>query len=320
VSREVWFVVDHLDGAPNPASPELATAASAIDGRAVAVVCAGAGSEVPGRVAPYSDHVVVLEAEGLEAYRPDAWGAAIVELAGQRSPEAILLPHNPLGRDLGPWLAARMATGMISACVDLSWDDGLVGTRSVYGRKLLGRERVVTDGPAIASCQPGAFTAREPGAAAEIEIVATEVDEGSVSWSVVDFRPVERGDEDITEAEVIVAGGRGLGDKEKFEMVVDLAKELGGSMGATRPVVDVGWAGHDRQIGSSGVNVRPRLYFAIGISGAIQHVSGMKDSDVIVAINKDPQAPIFEYAHYGIVDDLFAVTPLLLEKLREAKG
>ena len=319
MSREAWFVVDHLNGVPQPNAAELASAAAAI-GRAVAVVCAAPGSAVGGRVAELADHVIVLEDPGLEAYRPDAWGAAIAALVAERAPAAILLSHNPLGRDLGPWLAARLQTGMLSGCLELEWDGGLIGSRSVYGRKLLGRERVVGDGPHIASCQPGAFAAREARAAGQVEVLASPVDEDAVTWRVVEFQPVERGDEDITEADVVVAGGRGLGDKEKYGIVVELAEELGGVMAATRPVVDVGWAGHDRQVGSSGVTVRPRLYFAVGISGAIQHVSGMKESDVIVAINKDRQAPIFEYAHYGIVDDLFAVVPVLLERLREAKG
>lgn len=318
MSRSVWFVVEHEDGQVHRGTAELATAARGLGAEAVAVVCAGPGSDVADRVAPHADRVHALEADALADYSADGWARAIVGLAREQRPAAILMAHAPVGRDLGPVLAARLETGMLSDCVSLEWDEGLVGTRSVYRRKLVARERVRGDGPAVATCQRGAFAAAPAGDAAAIERHAVEVDAGAIRAMTLKVERAEGGEEDITDAEVVVAGGRGLGDAEKFSLVKDLAAAVGGVMGASRPVVDQGWVPHDRQIGSSGVTVRPKLYFAVGVSGAIQHIVGMRESDVIVAINKDPQAPIFEYAHYGIVDDLFKVVPALIDKLRES--
>lgn len=315
MSRSVWFVVEQEDGTIHRGAAELASAAAALDSEAVAVVCAAPGSAVADEAARIADRVLVLESDLLADSNSEAWCTAIVQAARQHGPAAILLPHAPIGRDLGPVLAARLGSGMISDCVELSWDGGLVGSRSVYFRKLVSRERVRGDGPAVATCQRGAFATRAAGEPCPIERVAAEIDPEALRTQVLGYERAQPGEEDITEAEVVVAGGRGFGDAEKFGLVSDLAAALGGVMAASRPVVDQGWVPHDRQVGSSGVTVRPRLYFAIGISGAIQHVVGMRESDVIVAINKDAQAPIFEYAHYGIVDDLFKVVPAILAEL-----
>lgn len=316
MSRSIWFVAEHEGGKLHRGAAELASAARELDAEAVAVVCAAPGSDVAGQVAPLADRVLALESDALSDYSSDGWAQALVEAATDRRPAAILLPHAPLGRDLGPVLAARLDTGMLSDCVSLEWDEGLVGTRSVYRRKLVARERVRGGGPAIATCQRGAFEACSPGDAAPVERLAAAVNAAAIRAVTVGVEHAAGGEEDITEADVVVAGGRGLGDGDKFALVQDLADAVGGVLGASRPVVDQGWVPHDRQIGSSGVTVRPKLYFAVGISGAIQHIVGMRESDVIVAINKDPQAPIFEYAHYGIVDDLFKVVPALIEAVK----
>ncbi len=317
MSRAVWFVAEKDNGTLHRGAAELAGAAAALDAEAVAVVCDVPGSSLVEEAARVADRVLALESDVLADATAEAWGMAIVESARERRPAAILLPHAPLGRDLGPLLAARLGSGMLSDCIDLSWDEGLVGSRSVYFRKLVSRERVVGDGPAIATCQRGAFASRVAGDPGEIERVAVSIDAGSLRTSLLGYERAEAGDTDIAEADVVVAGGRGLGDADKFTLVNELATAVGGVMAASRPVVDQGWVPHDRQVGSSGITVRPRLYIAVGISGAIQHVVGMRESDVIVAINKDAQAPIFEYAHYGIADDLFKVVPAVISALAE---
>lgn len=316
MSRSIWFVAEHEDGMLHRGAAELATAARGLGAEAVAVVCAGADSDVPSQVAPHADRILVVEHDALATYSADGWAQAVVALARERGPAAILLPHAPLGRDLGPVLSARLETGMLSDCVSLEWEDGLVGTRSVYRRKLVSRERVAGDGPAVATCQRGAFESAPAGEPGAVERVAVDIDADAIRAVVRSVERAEAGEEDISDADIVVAGGRGLGDADKFALVKELAAAVGGVVGASRPVVDQGWVPHDRQIGSSGVTVRPKLYFALGISGAIQHIVGMRESDVIVAINKDPQAPIFEYAHYGVVDDVFKVVPALIEALR----
>lgn len=316
MSRVVWFVAEYEGEQLHRGAAELAAAARGLDAEAVAVVCAAAGEEIARQAAATADRVILLQAPELAEYSADGWAQAIVEAATEQAPAAILLPHAPLGRDLAPVLAARLQSGMISDCIALEWNGGMVGSRSVYRRKLLSRERVRGEVPAIATCQRGAFVAATAsGQSGPIERLTANVDADAIRARFVGVEAIAMGEEDITEADIVVAGGRGFGDKEKFALVGELAALLGGAAAASRPVVDQGWMAHDRQIGSSGITVRPKLYFAIGVSGAIQHIVGMRESDVIVAINKDPHAPIFEYAHYGIVDDLFKVMPALMAAL-----
>jgi len=315
MSRSIWFVAEHQDDKLHLGAAELSAAARALGDEVVAVVCAAPGGSIAQQVAPLADRVLVIEDSALEGYTAGLWTQGIVALARAQSPSAVLLPHAPLGRDLAPLLASRLEAGLLTDCLELEWNDGLVGTRSVFRRKLVARERVATP-IAIATCQRGAFAAAAAGAAGTIESADCAIDPGGARTRLVSVERAEVGEDNIAEADIVVAGGRGLGDAEKFALVQELADAVGGVMGASRPVVDQGWVPHDRQIGSSGVTVRPRLYFALGISGAVQHVVGMRESDVIVAVNKDPRAPIFEYSHYGIADDLFKVVPALIAALK----
>ncbi len=316
MSRSVWIIAEHQEGTLHRGAAELAAAGRSVADEVVAVVCAGPEGGVAEQIAPFVDRVLLIESTALVDYTAGGYAQAIVPLVTTHSPAAILLPHAPLGRDLGPILAARLSTGMISDCLALEWDEGLVGTRSVYRRKLVARERVTTAGTAIATVQRGAFMPAPAGDAAAVERIEATVDSSAVRTRLVSLEHAPPSEEDIADAKIVVAGGRGLGDAEKFGLVQELANAIGGVMAASRPVVDQGWVPHDRQVGSSGRTVRPQLYIAVGISGAIQHIVGMRESDVIVAINKDAQAPIFEYANYGIVDDLFKVVPALIDALQ----
>ena len=316
MSRTVWIIAEHQEGRLHRGAAELSTAGRAVGDKVVAVVCAGVESGIAEQVAPFVDGVLLIEDERLEDYTAGGYAQTIVTLAKIHSPAVILLPHAPLGRDLGPILAARLSTGMISDCFALEWDAGLVGTRSVYRRKLVSRERVTASGTAVATVQRGAFLAAPAADGAPVQRVEAAQDGSAVRTRLASLDHATPSEEDITDAKIVVAGGRGLGDADKFSLVQELAEVIGGVMAASRPVVDQGWVPHDRQVGSSGTTVRPQLYIALGISGAIQHIVGMRESDVIVAINKDGQAPIFEYAHYGIVDDLFKVVPALIEALK----
>jgi len=322
VSREVWCIVEHRAGRVDPDSLQLFAAARKLDAAAVAVVCAADGAALIDQVAGHADRVISLNDPGLAEFTPDGYAQAIVPLAQERQPAAILTLHSHfLGRDLAPVLASRLGVGLISDCIDMEWSDGLLGRRLVYRRKLVATQRTTTPGPQLATCQRGAFVAAETvGTTAEVETIDAAIDAASIRWTVRGFDEAEVVAGDITEAEVIVAAGRGVGSEENLELVRALAKALGAALAASRPIVDQGWLPRGLQVGSSGKTVRPRLYLALGISGAIQHVVGMRDSDVIVAVNKDARAPIFEYADYGIVADLTEIVGPLTAAIKALRG
>jgi len=322
VSREVWCIMEHRAGRVDPDSLQLFAAARKLDAAAVAVVCAADGAALIDQVVGHADRVISLNDPGLAEFTPDGYAQAIVPLAQERQPAAILTLHSHfLGRDLAPVLASRLGVGLISDCIDMEWSDGLLGRRLVYRRKLVATQRTTTPGPQLATCQRGAFVAAETvGTTAEVETIDAAIDAASIRWTVRGFDEAEVVAGDITEAEVIVAAGRGVGSEENLELVRALAKALGAALAASRPIVDQGWLPRALQVGSSGKTVRPRLYLALGISGAIQHVVGMRDSDVIVAVNKDARAPIFEYADYGIVADLTEIVGPLTAAIKALRG
>lgn len=321
MSREIWCTVEHRAGRVDPDSLQLLAAARKLEGSAVALLCAADPDPLVPQIATYADRALVLLHPALAAFTPDGYAQAIVPAARERRPAALLTLHSHfLGRDLAPVLAARLGSGLISDAVDMEWRDGVQAKRLVYRRKLVATQRCTTPGTQVVTCQRGAFVAGEPGEAAAVETITPDIDAAAIRWTVGDFDEAEVKAGDITEAEIIVAAGRGVGSEENLEPVRQLAAALGGALAASRPIVDNGWLGRGLQVGSSGKTVRPRLYIALGISGAIQHVVGMRDSDVIVAVNKDPRAPIFEYADYGIVADLMEIVGPLTEAVRALRG
>ena len=212
----------------------------------------------------------------------------------------------------------KLGVGLASDCTSLAWQDGaLVATRPVYAGKAIQTVRLAGT-PAMASLRPRAFSAteRRPGAKASVEPLAVTLDPARARVRVIELGAAEGGKVDLTEAEIIVSGGRGLRGPENFHLIEELAEALGGTVGASRAVVDAGWRPHGEQVGQTGKTVSPKLYVAIGISGAIQHLAGMSSARCVVAVNKDPEAPIFKIADYGIVGDAFEVVPALTEALR----
>jgi len=321
VSRDVWCIVEHRAGRVDPDSLQLLGAARKVGGRAVAVVCAAVADELVPQVAAHADQVLLLRNAALERFTPDGYAQAIVPLAQERAPAAVITLHSHfLGRDLAPVLAARLGAGLITDAIDMADDDGIRVQRLVYRRKLVATQRCLTEGTAVITCQRGAFVPGPAGDGADVEALDVDIDAGAIRWTVGDFEEAETQAGDITEAEVVVAAGRGVGSEENLEAVKSLVAALGGALAASRPIVDNGWLERGLQVGSSGKTVRPRLYIALGISGAIQHVVGMRDSDVIVAVNKDPRAPIFEYADYGIVADLMDIVPPLTEAVKALRS
>jgi electron transfer flavoprotein alpha subunit len=264
------------------------------------------------------ERLLVAANDALRTYTSDAYSAALHELVQQRRPRFVVLPHTYQVRDYAPRAAARSGVALVSDVVELRTvnGDSLVAVRQLFQGKLNAEIALTGAGPHFVSVQAGAFRAPEPAA------LPSESVELSVP-AEIRTRPDEpfqetRGAIDLTAAERIVAAGRGIREEENLQLIRELAEALGAELAASRPICDNGWLPMERQIGSSGQTVAPKLYVAVGISGAIQHLVGMKGARTIVAINKDPEAPIFEIADYGIAGDLFEVVPALIRELKKA--
>jgi electron transfer flavoprotein alpha subunit len=263
--------------------------------------------------------VVTVSDDRLNTYSPLHFTAAMEQIIAETSANIVIFGHTYQVRDWAPRLSARLDAPFISDCVDADSSAGLTGIRQVYQGKI--NTNISAEGLVFMSFQSGAFRADsiESGSATARTV---NVDLSSVPTSI---RPGERfkeskGGVDLTRAEIVVSVGRGIGKEENIPLVEDLKNALGAELGSSRPVVDYGWLPHERQVGSSGQVVTPKMYLAVGISGAIQHQVGMKGSDNIVAINKDPNAPIFEIADYGVVGDLFEILPKLSQSIKDYKS
>jgi electron transfer flavoprotein alpha subunit len=256
----------------------------------------------------------------LEQYTPEGWTAAVSRAIEAGDYALVLTGHSYQAIDFFPRLAAAHDAALVPDVTAVTIEDGrCVFTRKVMNGKLDARTVPQGDGLVFASLQQGAFPPKPAAGAATIEDFTADL-AGVATRTVVEVKEAEKGDVDLSAADIIVAGGRGVGDKDKFAVVFDLADTLGAAVGASRPPCDSEWVEHERQIGSSGQVVAPKLYIALGISGAIQHVVGMRGAQCIVAINKDPNAAIFQEASYGIVGDLHEVVPALVEAVKEARG
>ena len=284
------------------------------------------GSEIEGLAREVSGRsgleVVVLANDHCRHYTPEAYCEVLAEFARTEHPYLLLLGHTYQTMDFAPKLATMLDRGMIPNCVDYRCSAGqLLWVRQVFNGKLNLEVSPKGEPPYLVSLQQGAFPASEEnlGAPPRVERRQVGLAEGVLRRKLLEVMEAVQTRVDLSQAEIIVAGGRGLGSKEKFQLIIDLASALGAGVGASRPVTDGGWLPKEHQIGSSGQSVTPRLYIACGISGAIQHLVGMSNSGCIVAINKDPYAPIFQVADYGIVGDVFQVVPKLIEIAREMR-
>jgi len=273
-----------------------------------------------------AEQVYLVEHPAMVRYRTNPYTDVISGLINEHKPEIVLIGATQQGRDLAPRIAARIKTGLTADCTGLEIDDDerlLVQTRPAFGGNIMARIITRSHRPQMATVRPRVMRRREPepGHSAEVVEVPVSFDESSILTKVVEIARDE-GSEDVNlqDAEIIVSGGRGLNKPENFALISELADALGGVVGASRPTVDDGWIPAYHQVGQTGSTVQPKLYIACGISGAVQHLAGMSGADCIVAINTDPNAPIFDVAHYGIVGDLFEVVPTLTEIAREELG
>jgi electron transfer flavoprotein alpha subunit len=321
----ILVFIEQRDGHVRPVSREALGAATRLagplGGPVVGVCCAAAdpGLAVLGEAG--AEKVLLATHGEFGHYDAAGYAAAVVAAVKAAAPSVVLFPASSMGKDLAPRVAALVGAGLATDCTALSADGSkLVATRPVYAGKAF-QKIGFASAPAIASLRPKMFAAIEPkaGAAAVVEPLAFTWDAAAPRARVTGTAAAKGGKLDVTEAEIVVSGGRGLKGPEHFALIESLADALGASVGASRAVVDAGWRPHGEQVGQTGKVVSPKLYVAVGISGAIQHLAGMSSSRCIVAINKDPDAPIFKVADYGIVGDLFEVVPALTSALKSAK-
>jgi len=298
-----------------PALEAVSTARRLADalGGAVQSVLVGSGvAGLAGELGSYgADRVHVFDEPALSAYATESWSRALAHVIAQEKPAAVLVPYTAMGKDLAPRVAGRLGAGLASDVVSLDVKDGrLEARRPVFAGKAIATVRWEGE-PQMATLRPNVFPLGTPDAGRKAETVKGSADLGTPRARVVSVQAGGSGKVELTEAQIIVSGGRGLKGPENFHLVEELASALGAAVGASRAVVDAGWVDHQLQVGQTGKTVSPTLYVAAGISGAIQHLAGMSSSKVIVAINKDPDAPIFKVADYGIVGDVFELLPKL---------
>ena len=321
----ILVFIEHKAGALNKTSLEAIAAAQKLAGdisQKVTAVVLGS-STLANEIAAYDlEKVISAENEKLAEYTPDAYADALEQVIRATNPEYVIMSHTYQARDFAPKVAARFGKGLIGDCIRMNIEaDKRVFTRRVFLGKL--DADVVSDGgsPTFVTFQSGAFR----GDQAQKGTGAVAIETKPIEVTNVRMKPEAPFQEakqsvDLSKADIIVAVGRGIKSKDNLAVAEKLAEALGGDLAASRPICDAEWLPIDRQIGSSGQTVAPKLYVAIGISGAIQHLVGMKNSQTIVAINKDPEAPIFDIADYGIVGDLFEAVPVLTEEIKKLKG
>ena len=330
-TKDLWvFVETNPDGSAKNVGIELLTPgrdlATTQGGKLVAIVIGDKPqAAIDDANAHGADEIIVVDGPEYKDYTTDAYTMALVHLVEKYGPTSMLIGATNNGRDLGPRVSCRLRTGLTADCTGLSIDDetgNVVWTRPAFGGNLMANIMCPSTRPQIGTVRPGVF---KKGEVAEGKAVITNEDfhvaAEDIRTQILEvINDMGAENVDLEGAEIIVSGGRGVGGPEGFDTIKILADALGATVGASRAAVDSGWIAHAHQVGQTGKTVGPKLYVACGISGAIQHLAGMSSSDCIVAINKDPDAPIFNVADYGIVGDLFQVIPILAEEINKARA
>ena len=330
-TKDLWvFVETNEDGTAKNVGIELLTPGKMMAGKqGGALVAVVIGSGVDEAVKAASEHgadkVIVVDGPEYKHYTTDAYAIALCTLVEKYGPTSMLIGATNNGRDLGPRVSCRLHTGLTADCTALDIDEetgNVAWTRPAFGGNLMATIICPNHRPQIGTVRPGVFKKGEAGAAsAEIVKEDLHVPADQIRTQVIELIKEMGGENvDLEGAEIIVSGGRGVGGPEGFDTIKALADTLGATVGASRAAVDAGWIAHAHQVGQTGKTVGPKLYIACGISGAIQHLAGMSGSDVIVAINKDPDAPIFDVADYGVVGNLFEVLPVLVDEIKKVRG
>ncbi|MFC9972190.1 electron transfer flavoprotein subunit alpha/FixB family protein [Spirillospora sp. NPDC127200] len=314
---EILVLVDHVDGEIKKVALELLTLANRL-GEAAAV-WVGAGYEgAKDKLAEYGAQKVYVAAdEELTSYVVAPKAALLAQLVGDKSPAAVLVSATGEGKEIAGRLAVKIGSGVLTDVVDVA--EGLVAEHSIFGGAIIAHAKVKTGTPVIA-VRPNSIAPEAAPATPAEEQVSVTLSDTDKAARITEKVVEEKGERpDLTEAAIVVSGGRGVGGAENFKLIEGLADSLGAAVGASRAATDAGWYPHQFQVGQTGKTVSPQLYVAVGISGAIQHRAGMQTSKTIIAINKDAEAPIFELVDYGVVGDLFQVTPQLTEEINKRK-
>lgn len=323
--RGVWVIAEQRDGQLQSVTVELlgkARELAATRSTGVAAVLLGSGITGLGRklMQQGADRVFIAEAPFLARYRTLPYARILAGLIETHKPEIVLYGATTMGRDLAPRLANRFRTGLTADCTGLAIaDDGiLLQTRPAFGGNIMATITTPLHRPQMATVRPGVM---QPGVSTgckgEVISVAVSEDPSDNLVRILKTVKKEKSPVSLERAQVIVSGGRGVADRKNFKMLQDLARLLDGEVGASRGAVDLGWIAHDHQVGQTGKTVRPRIYIACGISGAVQHLAGMQSSDVIIAINKDPHAPILQVAHFALIGDMHKIIPALIQQLQK---
>jgi electron transfer flavoprotein alpha subunit len=322
---DILAVVEHRQGEIRDITYELMACgrslAERLDGKLTAAILGhGTGSYVEA-LKGQAHRLLIVDNEIFKEFSDEVYEDTLAEIVEKEKPFITLIGHTAFGMGLCPALGSRLAIPFTTDVLELEPENGsLKAVRQMYDGKLDARVRFRESPSYMASIRAGCYTAEDGGLDSEVVDFTLSKSPEPSHIRFIEYIEAAVGDVDITKADVIVGVGRGIKEKDNIAMVEEFADSIGGVVACTRPVVDAEWLPKDRQIGSSGKTVKPKLYIALGVSGAFQHIAGLKGSDTIIAINKDPGAPIFNEADYGIVDDLFKVLPALREKLAEVKG
>ncbi len=330
-ARNVWVFIEVVRGKIKGVSLELLgqgrKMADDLGEKLVAIIPGNEIEDFAKMAIHYgADEAIVVDQKELKDYSTDGYTKAMCTLIKKYNPAVLLIGATNNGRDLGPRVSSRMQTGLTADCTELGVDSEtrlVKWTRPAFGGNLMATILCPDHRPQIGTVRPGVFKKPEEDTGRKGEIIHETVEFGpdEIRTRIVEVITEAGGaDVNLEEAEIIVSGGRGVGGPEGFEVLKELADEIGAQIGASRAAVDSGWISSLHQVGQTGKSVGPKIYIACGISGAIQHVAGMSSSDVIIAINKDPDAPIFNIADYGIVGDLFEVIPELTKRIRSSKA
>lgn len=323
--RQIFVLVEHRQGEMRDVTYELLTCAAALapklDAQVTAVLLGKDVSGYSDALKSWAHKIVTVEDDRLEPFNADAYQAVLTSMIKEHQPYLTLIPQSGFGVDVAPNLAVALDYPLMTDCYGIDVKDGkLTVQRQLYSGKINSEVGFVDASGYIVTIRASAIAAEDPSLGAEIVKVDCPLTEDIAYRKFVEYVEAAVGDVDITQASIVIGVGRGIKEKENMPVVEALAESLGGVLACSRPVVDAGWLPKDRQVGSSGKTIKPKLYIAVGISGAFQHAAGMKGAETIVAINKDENAPIFGEADYGIVGDLFKVLPTLSEKIKELKG
>lgn len=318
---KVIVVAEHRDGRLKKSTFELLGAAAAAGNETHAILL---GEGVEGLAAELGHYgakkVFLVQNAALKFYTGEAYSKAVAEIVKANSPDILLASHTPTGRDFMPRVAAQLGVGLASDCTQLSFEGNQIKVRRpVYAGKATAEVDFIGNGPRLATVRANALGIPKPDTSKSAEVAATSVSLDGLKTKVTEVVKGASGRPDVTEASIVVSGGRSLKNAENFKILEEMADVMGAAVGASRAAVDAGFRPHRDQVGQTGKVVSPTLYMACGISGAIQHLAGMRTSKVIVAINTDPEAPIFQVADYGVVGDLFQVVPALTQEFKKIK-